>query len=654
MTSLVNSAIGNLSTWPAYGAGQTFIPKHKPCSESDIRSTRSGKENASTVSKPRYLEKLESYLRRELQSLDSAKVISQELRLQPYRDVFDYFMEDFKTYKPLLCAIKNEYEVTLAYQREQIRSLEPLKAMIVSISERCDKKIQEIFEKERLEVKTLKMEKHNLLKVIDILKEEKISLQAQVTKLQEEMEKVYLMYRNECDARKLLISDINELKHQQEDLRLFQDHKEEGEDPVTLAVALRVARDDLTKTQVLLNTLQADYGDVVPRRDFENQEKELAACVEKLEVLQKDISQLETEHKSLLEINQQIVQERDSFSKEVDDLQRSRAPTPIWEKCVDILPEVFQQRSELSEGKSTEKLVDMLLTELGRKILKEKDVFPGMGVGDNVPLHLRHEGPVKNLRLSLKEVYGMVKEILKEKFAIDQQKGRRSSLSEFMINYLQKKFGEASYEWSYTLHEMCRICLINEQIHSFYRVLMDQMDEDLYYDLFHVHTHLLKELTTAENTNAGSMTREQFRLHLRKAFPSKTPDEIQELLDIADSQLKPEDENIHYKSLFNEDEEGNPCRFILTLRNQFSAERKQYLKELRSKLGNNNVTPKELKAAFQSVDPAIDDKTLERYLARVFQVAKDQLEVTKPMSLKQLFQNLEGVNIRKTGSGVQV
>ncbi|XP_069822055.1 translin-associated factor X-interacting protein 1 [Dendropsophus ebraccatus] len=651
--TLVNSAIGNISTWPANGAGQTIIQKHKPCAESDTRSARSGRENA-TVSKPRYLEKLESYLRRELQSLDSAKIVSQELRLQPYRDVFDYFMEDFKTYKPLLCAIKNEYEVTLAHQREQIRSLEPLKAMLVSISERCDKKIQEIYEKETHEVKTLHMEKLSLLQMIDTLKEEKITLQAQVSKLQEEMEKTYLMYRNECDARKLLISDINELKHQQEDHRLSQDHKEQGEDPVTLAVALRMARSDLTKTQVLLNTLKADYGDVVPRRDFENQEKNLAACVEKIEILQKDLSQLQREHKSLLEINQEVVQQRDSFCREVDDLQRSRTPRPVWEKCVDIFPEIFQRWSELSEGKSSDQLVDVLLTELGTKVLKEKDFFPGMGVGNNVPFHLRHERPVKNLRLKLKEVYSMIKEIWKEKFSIDQQKGRQSSLPEFMINYLQKKFGEASFEWSYTLHHTCRVQLINEQIHSFYKVLMGQMDEDLYYALFHVHKNLLKELTMADSSNAGSLTREQFRLLLRKAFPSKSSDEIQELVDSADSQQKPDDENIHYKSLFSEDEEGNPSHFIVILRNQFSAERKQYLNELRSKLRNNHIKPEELKAAFLSVDPAIDDKTLDKFLSRAFQVTKDQLELAKPLPVKQLFQYLEAINLRKREPTVQV
>lgn len=32
---------------------------------------------------------------------------------QPYREIFEFFIDNFKTYKPLLSAIKNEYEVTL-------------------------------------------------------------------------------------------------------------------------------------------------------------------------------------------------------------------------------------------------------------------------------------------------------------------------------------------------------------------------------------------------------------------------------------------------------------------------------------------------------------------------------------------------------------
>ena len=51
--------------------------------------------------------------------------------VQAHREVFEYLIEDFKTYKPLLSAIKNEYEMMLAHQRQQIRHLEPLKVRLL-------------------------------------------------------------------------------------------------------------------------------------------------------------------------------------------------------------------------------------------------------------------------------------------------------------------------------------------------------------------------------------------------------------------------------------------------------------------------------------------------------------------------------------------
>ena len=95
-----------------------------------------------------------------------------ELRLQTHREVFEYLIEDFKTYKPLLSQvkthfifvstvsysldettyflsylqIKNEYEKMLSHYRQRIHELEPLKAMLVTVSEQCDQKIMKIRE----------------------------------------------------------------------------------------------------------------------------------------------------------------------------------------------------------------------------------------------------------------------------------------------------------------------------------------------------------------------------------------------------------------------------------------------------------------------------------------------------------------------------
>ena len=45
---------------------------------------------------------------------------------QAFREVFEHLIDDFKTYRPILSAIKSEYENLIEFQKEKIRELEPL------------------------------------------------------------------------------------------------------------------------------------------------------------------------------------------------------------------------------------------------------------------------------------------------------------------------------------------------------------------------------------------------------------------------------------------------------------------------------------------------------------------------------------------------
>ena len=66
-----------------------------------------------------------------------------------FREVFEYLISDFKTYRPILSMVKNEYELVISDLHQKIRELEPLKQMLVTVSERCDHKIMQIQEQER-------------------------------------------------------------------------------------------------------------------------------------------------------------------------------------------------------------------------------------------------------------------------------------------------------------------------------------------------------------------------------------------------------------------------------------------------------------------------------------------------------------------------
>ena len=61
-----------------------------------------------------------------------------------------------------------------------------------------------------------------------------------MTRLQDELAAEYKRYRDERDARKLLQSDINDLRYQQEDYQMSQKkEQEEEEDPVMLKITLK-------------------------------------------------------------------------------------------------------------------------------------------------------------------------------------------------------------------------------------------------------------------------------------------------------------------------------------------------------------------------------------------------------------------------------
>ncbi|NXV51520.1 TXIP1 protein, partial [Uria aalge] len=622
------SARGHWSTWPAFGSEQTILGNHRPCCAPEERRS-SNKQALLTIPKPRYLEELESYLRKELQSLDLTKNNSQELKLQPYREIFEFFIDNFKTYKPLLSAIKNEYEVTLAHQKKTIRALEPLKAMVTTMSDECTQRILALQEKEKDEIYTLKQEKQHLLKFIANMNEEKSSLQTQVEHLQTSVAEEYTRYLNEYSARKLLLAKLNDMHNERLEMTRRQAQDVKGEDAVKLTLALKVARQDLTKAQVKLNTMMADYGDVVPRRKFESLEKKYSHLLQEMKALQEDFDQLHKEYKTLLEIHRETAQERDNFCTQLQRVQQNCTPRPNWAKCSEVIPGGAEQWDCLAEGKTSEELVDVLLEEIGTGALRERNVFPGWGKGDKVPVYLRHEGEVKNKKLTKKEVVNTLKDVWKEKIALEQQTGKRSSLPEFFLSYLQKKYGDAAaMEWSYTLYENMRVCRSNHVLRSFYDVLTGKVDEEHYHGQNQLISNLQKELAACDSSNSGSLTSQQFRQEadsVREAFPLKRKESIQELVDASRCGLDSTEDLINYISLFKEDEEGNAAPFVAKFRSQYVREKQEYLRQLKNKLGDlTEVKADDLKAAFCSIDPDIDGQTLDTYVGLAYQVRREE------------------------------
>ncbi|XP_014411281.2 translin-associated factor X-interacting protein 1 isoform X3 [Camelus ferus] len=559
-------------------------------------------------------------------------------REQPYREIFEFFIEDFKTYKPLLSSIKNAYEVMLAHQREKIRALEPLKAKLVTVNEDCNERILAMRAEERYEISMLKKEKMNLLKLIDKKNEEKISLQSEVTKLRKNLAEEYLHYLSERDARKILIADLNELRYQREDMSLAQYPGIWGEDPVKLTVALKMARQDLTRMQMELNTMKANFGDVVPRRDFEMQEKTNKDLQEQLDSLKDDYEEVRKEHEMLLQLHMSTLRERDQFYAELQEIQRTSTPRPDWSKCEDVVAGGQDRWHVLAEGKNSDQLVDVLLEEIGEGLLREKDFFPGLGYGESIPAFLQFDGIVENKKPTKKDVVNILKDAWKERIAEEQ----KEKFSDFFFNFLERRFGPSdAMAWAYTIFEYIKLFHSNEVMSQFYAVLMGKRKESVYIKQKETIAQLLKEMTHADSQNEGLLTMEQLSTVLRSTFPFKKDEKIQELMEAGG--WHPSSSNadlVNYRLLFMEDEEGQSVPFLQKLWEQYLNEKDEYLYELKQELGLE----------------LLDKQTLNGYLSQAFQFPVTELpeegeekEEGTVIQLQTALEQLQMSDVRRMG-----
>ncbi|XP_054525413.1 translin-associated factor X-interacting protein 1 isoform X17 [Pan troglodytes] len=507
-----------------------------------------------------------------------------------------------------------------AHQREKIRALEPLKAKLVTVNEDCNERILAMRAEEKYEISLLKKEKMNLLKLIDKKNEEKISLQSEVTKLRKNLAEEYLHYLSERDARKILIADLNELRYQREDMSLAQSPGIWGEDPVKLTLALTMTRQDLTRTQMELNTMKANFGDVVPRRDFEMQEKT---------------------NKHLQE----------------QEIQRTSTPRPDWTKCKDVVAGGPDRWQMLAEGKNSDQLVDVLLEEIGSGLLREKDFFPGLGYGEAIPAFLRFDGLVENKKPSKKDVVNLLKDAWKERLAEEQ----KETFPDFFFNFLEHRFGPSdAMAWAYTIFENIKIFHSNEVMSQFYAVLMGKRSENVYVTQKEIVAQLLKEMTNADSQNEGLLTMEQFNTVLKSTFPLKTEEQIQELMEAGGWHLSSSNADLlNYRSLFMEDEEGQSEPFVQKLWEQYMDEKDEYLRQLKQELGielHEEVTLPKLRGGLMTIDPSLDKQTVNTYMSQAFQLPEsempeegDEKEEAVVEILQTALERLQVIDIRRVG-----
>jgi len=272
-----------------------------------------------------------------------------------------------------------------------------------------------------------------------------------------------------------------------------------------------------------LNTMKANFGDVVPRRDFEMQEKTNKELQEQLDSLRGDYEEVCKEHEILLQLHMTTLKERDQFHSELQEIQRTSTPRPDWSKCEDVVAGGPDRWQMLAEGKNSDQLVDVLLEEIGEGLLREKDFFPGLGYGEAIPPFLRFDGLVENKKPTKKDVINLLKDAWKQRLVEEQ----KEKFPDFFFSFLEHRFGPGeAMAWAYTIFENIKLFRSNEVMSQFYAVLMGKRSESVYIKQKETVAQLLKEMTNADSQNEGLITMENLSTVLKSTFPFKKEETV--------------------------------------------------------------------------------------------------------------------------------
>ena len=159
------------------------------------------------VKTPQSLKEIEKFIADSTLDYENATNVN-ELRLQAYRTAFDAIMEELKTYRPVLAKIKAAYDASLNDAKETRRELDDTRQALLVISEKCEAKLAEHKQSENQNLLNSREEVKNLKLKIKEFEENKEWFQSQVDKLKLDLSDTYKLYRDERDARKILVSEL--------------------------------------------------------------------------------------------------------------------------------------------------------------------------------------------------------------------------------------------------------------------------------------------------------------------------------------------------------------------------------------------------------------------------------------------------------------
>uniref|UniRef100_A0A1I8H1P3 EF-hand domain-containing protein n=1 Tax=Macrostomum lignano TaxID=282301 RepID=A0A1I8H1P3_9PLAT len=644
LTKPLNSgaeASGLLDTWPAHASCHT-VPDSQVLLTKDSRLVVIDDESAgrpNLLPKPKFLEQLEGYLKRELKSHNVTEVAASTIRLQIHREVFEYLIEAFQN---LQAVVGGDQARVRDDDRSSARRDPPTGAHegdAVDAESGVRPEDHGNPGEEKDEMRQLRSLNLGLREKIDKMHEQQHDLEQQVETLKAELTDMQQRYRDEADSRKLLVADMNELRSQQEDMSIFKkaaDSEDSGEDPVQLRIGLNQAKKSQADLIDRITRMEADYSDVVPRRQFETVSAQFASMEEEYGNYKRDTDKLIDEHR------------------------------PEWERCGEYISGGADRWKELSQGKRSDELVDIILQEMSGLTTGEAQMLEGLGYDEKVPKFLQHGTPVNNRRMTKRDARIHIREIWdarkreKDEQVAAYETGDAKPLTpmgDFVDSLFRQIYGieQIRVEWAYSFYDALQRYAQDERCQQFFSVLMGTMSEEVYWDDMRTLGRLLDAFKTKDPSGSGLLDKTEFAEVMREFFPGRNDDKFQELTDVAAQELDTDGSaKLEFDKLFMTDDEGEFGAFLKDVKKLLHDEKEKYIAEMRKELVDisaDKLTPDDCIRAFGIVDPSLDPTKQEEYLRWIFNVPNKEEDYRKagPLDIDTVCDRMLNGPIKRMG-----
>ncbi|KAI8593023.1 hypothetical protein BDZ88DRAFT_476679 [Geranomyces variabilis] len=627
--------------------------------------------------RPRFLLDILTYLKSELKQLgaDVAQP-GDPRRLQVYREVFERFIEEFKTYQPLLSDVKLEYERALQLQQTELNSLYPSVSELAVQRHTANQLLETTKADAKRALDAQLQANHEVHRKCTVLSAELESLQREHKKLTEELQ------RWDARSEELVSSKIAEIRSEMHMLeRTYQEELRAKDISMTdLQRAVRRTQEEKAVLAAKLSAMEKTYEGMVTKADHANVLKDLADAKADITKLMLEV---ETEAAAKRRFEDEATLAQTALEREQDNKY------PDWEYVESMCPSGIQQWEALCKGKDYNDSIILLMREIvkaqaSRGMTRAKDsaggmgyadseprFFVGLGVSASVPKHLRYKGKIRNRQISRKNLCLLLRDIWTAKAVHDSTEAakskrtyQRSTLSDFLYGYLKKRFGtqEIVAEFGYNIHEAAK----KHQFQSvecllFYHILDDSLDEQVYHHQSH-KIERLKDLfyrldvDLHEGKGRGIVPKSDVMAALKTHWPNKTDVQMLQLSQALDADQP--GNNLTYRWLFQSDVE---CMFLDIVREQEMEMREKYLTGLtdlfctslrtesqktrtRENIGTFRLTVLDYTRGITRFDPTKPKADVEKLLSRGFGGPVAQLKSRAAIEVATFLKNI-GRNI---------